>query len=103
MEPMPIPTVKTDANGEFVLRGLPQGLTTNLETQGLGYAKEVHFKVPVGTEGLEFRLKPEGRIEGRLSYADTGVSVTNAVVALQGIYPHPDGKKNASMQMGVTS
>ena len=32
MEPMPIPTVKTDANGEFVLRGLPQGLTTNLET-----------------------------------------------------------------------
>ena len=87
MEPMPIPTVKTDANGEFVLRGLPQGLTTNLETQGLGYAKEVHFKVPVGTEGLEFRLKREGRIAGRLSYADTGVSVTNAVVALQGIYP----------------
>ena len=87
MAPMPIPTVKTDANGEFVLRGLPQGLTTNLETQGLGYAKEVHFKVPVGTEGLEFRLKHEGRIAGRLSYADTGVSVTNAVVALQGIYP----------------
>ena len=87
MEPMPIPTVKTDANGEFVLRGLPQGLTTNLETQGFGYAKEVHFTVPVGTEGLEFRLKREGRIEGRLSYADTGAPVTNAVVALQGIYP----------------
>ena len=87
MEPMPIPTIKTDANGEFILRGLPQGLTTNLETQGLGYAKEQHFGVPVGTEGLKFQLKREGRIEGRLSYADTGAPVTNAVVALQGIYP----------------
>ena len=87
MEPMPIPTIKTDANGEFVLRGLPQGLTTNLETQGLGYAKEQHFGVPVGAEGLKFQLKREGRIEGRLSYADTGAPVTNAVVALQGIHP----------------
>ena len=87
MEPMPIPTVKTDANGEFVLGGLPQGLTTNLETQGLGYAKELHFTVPVGTEGLEFRLKREGRIEGRFTYADTGAPVKNAVVALQGIHP----------------
>ena len=87
MESMPIPTVKTDANGEFVLRGLPQGLTTNLETQGLGYAKELRFTVPVGTEGLEFRLKREGRIEGRLSYVDTGTPVKNAVVGLQGIHP----------------
>ena len=87
MEPMPIPTVRTDANGEFVLGGLPQGLTANLETQGLGYAKVLHFTVPVGTEGLEFRLKREGRIEGRLSYADTGAPVKNAVVALQGIHP----------------
>ena len=32
-------------------------------------------------------MKREGRIEGRLSYADTGAPVTNAIVALQGIHP----------------
>ena len=79
--------VKTDANGEFVLRGLPQGTTTNLAIQGPGYAKEVHFKVPVGAEGLEFRLKREGKIEGHLSYAGTDAPVKDATVALQGIHP----------------
>ena len=84
---IPIPPAKTDTNGEFVLRGLPQSATTNLATQGPGYAKEVHFKVPVGAEGLEFRLKREGRIEGRLSYAGTDAPVKDAMVALQGIDP----------------
>ena len=84
---MPISPAKTDANGEFVLRGLPQGTTTNLATQGPGYAKEVHFKVPVGAEGLEFRLKREGKIEGHLSYAGTDAPVKDATVALQGIPP----------------
>ena len=84
---MPISPAKTDANGEFVLHGLPQGATTNLETQGPGYAKEVHFKVPVDAEGLEFRLKREGRIEGRLSYVGTDAPVKDATVALQGIHP----------------
>ena len=84
---MPISPAKTNANGEFVLRGLPQGATTNLATQGPGYAKEVHFKVPVGAEGLEYRLKLEGRIEGRLTYAGTDAPVKDAMVALQGIHP----------------
>ena len=84
---MPISPAKTDANGEFVLRGLPQGTTTNLAIQGPGYAKEVHFKVPVGAEGLEFRLKREGKIEGHLSYAGTDAPVKDATVALQGIHP----------------
>ena len=84
---MPISPAKTDTNGTFVLHGLPQGATTNLATQGLGYAKEVHFKVPVGAEGLEFQLKREGRIEGRLSYAGTDAPVKDATVALQGIHP----------------
>ena len=70
-----------------MLRRLPQGATTNLEIQGPGYAQELHLTVPVGTEGLEFRLKPEGRIEGRLTYTDTGAPVKDASVAFQGIYP----------------
>ena len=84
---IPISPATTDANGEFVLRALPQGATTNLETQGPGYAKELHPRVSVGTTGLELQLKREGRIAGNLSYTGTGAPVGDATVALQGIYP----------------
>ncbi len=79
--------VKTDANGEFVLRSLPQNATTSFDVRGPGYAKQNRHNVPVGTEGLEFRLKRESRIEGRLTYAGTGKPVKDAGVALEGIYP----------------
>ncbi len=84
---IPLFPAKTDANGEFMLRRLPEGATTNLEIQGPRYAQELHVTVPVGTEGLEFRLKPEGKIEGRLTYTDTSAPVKDASVAFQGIYP----------------
>ena len=87
MEVIPIPSVKTDANGEFVLRGLPQGAKANLDIQGPGFATEMHSRVPAGANGLEFRLKREARIEGRLSYAGTGEPVEIATVALLGIPP----------------
>ena len=86
-EIIPTPPAKTDTNGEFVLRRLPQDVKTNLVVQGPGYARERHFQVPVGAEGLEFRLKPEGRIEGRVTYADTGAPVKDAMVMLEGIDP----------------
>ena len=73
--------VKTDANGEFVLRSLPQGATTSLDVQGPGYAKENRHNVPVSAKRLEFRLKREGRIKGRLTYADTGKPITHARVS----------------------
>ena len=82
---VPIAPAKTNANGEFVLHRLPEGAKANLAIQGPGYAKQTRFTVPVGTDGLEFRLKREGRVEGNLSYADTGAPVANAMVALQGI------------------
>ncbi len=86
--------VKTDANGEFVLRSLPQNATTSFDVQGPGYAKQNRHNVPVGTEGLEFRLKRESRIEGRLTYAGTGKPVKDAGVVLEGIYP-TDGRGQA--------
>ncbi len=79
--------IKTDVNGMFVLRRLPQGATTSFDVRGPGYAVQKRNGVPVGTEGLEFRLKRESRIEGRLTYADTGKPVKEAGVALEGIYP----------------
>lgn len=91
MAAIPIRPAKTDVNGVYVLRGLPQGATTNLHILGPGYAKERQFQVPVGAEGLEVRLKPEARIDGRLSYAETGVPVKAATVRLRGVYPTTAG------------
>ena len=87
MGAIPIPPVKTKADGEFVFRGLPQGGATIIYTQGSGYAKERHDHVPVDAKGLEFRLKREARIEGRLSFAETGEPVKKATVTLFGIPP----------------
>lgn len=75
---------KTGESGEFVLRGLPQGALASLEVLAPKYARVKHIGVPVGAEGLEIRLKQEGRIEGRLSYADTGAPVTDATVTVRG-------------------
>ena len=72
--------VKTDANGEFILPGLPQGATITLDVKGPGYAEENRHNVPVSAKRLEFRLKREGRIKGRLTYADTGEPITHARV-----------------------
>ena len=79
--------IKTDVNGEFVLRSLPQNATTSLDVWGPGYAKQNRYNVPVGTERLEFRLKRESRIAGRLTYAGTGKPVEDAMVEVHGIYP----------------
>ena len=80
--------VDTDANGEFILRGLPKAATTNLEIQGQGYAKEIRRRVPVGTKGLEFTLKREARIEGNLSFAETGAPVKNGNSRAYGNLPY---------------
>ena len=72
--------IKTDANGEFVLPRLPQGATMTLDVKGPGYAEENRHNVPVSAKRLEFWLKREGRIKGRLTYADTGEPVTHAKV-----------------------
>lgn len=79
-----MPPAETDERGEFVFRNLPQSAMTMLHIQAPGFAKVERFGVPVGVEGLEFRLKQEGRIEGRLSYADTGAPVTGAIVTVRG-------------------
>ncbi len=79
-----MPPAETDERGEFVFRNLPQSAMTMLHIQAPGFAKAEQFGVPVGAEGLEIRLKHEGRIEGRLSYADTDAPVTDATVSIRG-------------------
>ena len=79
-----MPPAETDERGEFIFRNLPQSAMTMLHLQAPGFAKAERFGVPVGAEGLDIRLKHEGRIEGRLSYADTGAPVTDATVTVRG-------------------
>ena len=98
MDVYPIQPAVTDTNGEFVLRRLPQGTTINLQILGPGYAEERQFSVPVGAKGLEYRLKREARIEGRLSYAETGAPVKSATVGLLRIdVPGPEVLGRASV------
>lgn len=79
-----MPPAKTDDDGEFAFRNLPQSAMTRLHIQAPGFAKDEQFGVPVGVEELEIQLKREGRIMGRLSYADTGAPVTDATVTVRG-------------------
>ena len=90
------PPAKTEENGEFVFHNLPPRATTVLSVQGPGYAKTKRIFVPVGRQDLEFRLKREARIEGRLSYAETGEPVANAKVDVRSADPL-DGAWSASV------
>ena len=82
------PPAKTDQNGEFAFHNLPTQATMVLFVQGPGYAKTKQILVPVGRQGLKFRLKPEARIQGRLSYAETGEPVADAKVDVRSADPH---------------
>ncbi len=81
------PPAKTDEDGIFIFRRLPPRAVTMLYVQAPGYAKTKRVLVPVGRQNLEFRLKREARIEGRLGYADTGETVANAKVDLRSANP----------------
>ena len=84
--------VKTDASGEFVILGLPQDATMTLDVKGPGYAKENRHNVLVSAKKrLEFQLKREGRIKGRLTYADTGAPITHAMVRCALVRPNYGG------------
>ena len=93
-----MPPAETDEDGEFVFRNLPQSAVTMLYIRAPGYAKAERIGVPVGAKGLEIQLKHEGRIKGRLTYADTGAPVTDATVtasAIDMIHGHGRGDARA--------
>ncbi len=88
---IPIAPVKSDSNGNFIFRRLPQGRTATLSVQGEGYAREMQDAVLTGTKGLEFKLEREARIEGRLSYEDSGTPVESATISIESIRPTAAG------------
>ena len=88
---IPIPPVKSDANGIFNFQKLPRGRTATLSVQGQGYATERQSAVLTGTKGLEFKLEREAQIEGNLSYVDSGAPVESASISVESIHPAAGG------------
>jgi protocatechuate 3,4-dioxygenase beta subunit/peroxiredoxin len=63
----------TDSDGNFILNGLPDGSRAYLVITGSGYARQDTDKdTDAGANGLVFRLKKGGRIEGQVIFSETG-------------------------------
>ena len=88
---IPIPPVKSDVNGIFNFRRLPQGRTATLSVERQGYARERQAAVLTGTKGLEFKLEREAQIEGHLSYVESGAPVESATISVESIRPTAGG------------
>ena len=75
--PIPGTFTKTDKNGHFAFDKLPPDANLNLEFGADGYCESetgnVEYKS--GDENTEIILYPEGCIEGRITYSDTGKPV----------------------------
>jgi RNA polymerase sigma factor (sigma-70 family) len=85
---IPIPSVvRTENDGLFAFRDLPEGSVVDLDIIAPGYAKERKFNISAGTEGLMVKLKRAGSIEGRVVFGETGEPVKGVEVYTQGVYP----------------
>jgi len=89
-ESAPNYTSTTDANGRFTFNNLPEGVDVGIEINDRGYAKERKIRVSAGTEDIIFKLRSEGRVEGRVTFADTDKPAEGIVVFIQGIQPTMD-------------
>jgi len=69
---IPSSRIKTDSDGKFAFLNLPAGVKVRIDVTGQGYTKEIKNSISAGTEGITIKLRPEGRIEGRVTYGDTG-------------------------------
>ena len=76
-------TVKTDSQGNFAIRNLPEGANTNFVIIAPGFAMVRKFNVRAGTADLMFNLKRESRIEGYVTFDETGEPVPGAVAYIR--------------------
>jgi len=85
--PSSIATVETDSDGKFVFQCLPEELNMKMDVVGSGYAKETRMDIKSGNEDIIFILKPEARIEGRMTFGDTGKPAKGVRLYASPIYP----------------
>ncbi len=71
---------KTDKNGYFVLNNLPPGITGFFKVHRKGYADELYRLDNSFGSKVIITLKPENRIEGKITYRDSGAPAKNLKV-----------------------
>jgi protocatechuate 3,4-dioxygenase beta subunit len=84
---IPNSTVKTGPDGKFIFSNLPEGINVNIGIDEQRYARETKYSILAGTEGVTFKVKPECRIEGKVTYGDTGKPAKDIQIYAWGIYP----------------
>lgn len=84
---VPIPGVKTALDGFFTLYNLPESSGANLDISAPGYVAERKYSIRAGSTELIFKLKREGRIEGRVTYSETGEPAEGIMVAARPVFP----------------
>lgn len=85
---------KSDQNGRVVITGLHDDVVLGLDIVGPGCAREYHQAVQAGAKDVPFVLRPEGRIEGRVTFADTGKPAGGILVQGTGddVFTDSDGR-----------
>ncbi|MFC1541245.1 carboxypeptidase regulatory-like domain-containing protein [Candidatus Latescibacterota bacterium] len=73
-------TSKTNASGNFTINNLPENAQVMLQVTAKGYEKEHVTGITAGMSDIDFSLAPEGRIEGRILYGDTGKPAADITV-----------------------
>ncbi len=77
---LPELSVKTDRRGRFSLTHLPVLASITVVASKKGYTTVSKRSIQAGMERVEFTLKPEGCIKGRITYSDSGEPVKDANV-----------------------
>ena len=72
---IPEMVVRTGDNGEFVVTNIPKDSRIYFEVFAPGYAKKYTEAILTGSKDNIITLEPEGRIEGKVTFGDTGEPV----------------------------
>jgi len=84
---IPDSVAKTDSNGKFIFHNLPEGSKIHLNITKQGYARGIKDSISAGIEGKVIKLKPEARIEGKVTFGNTGKPAKDIEIYAWGIYP----------------
>lgn len=84
---IPSQIAETDSSGMFAFTNLPEASSVFLRITAAGYAQMTASGIQAGMEELPFSLKPEGRVEGTLTFGDSGEPVSGMTIAVHAAYP----------------
>ncbi|MBI1318207.1 MAG: hypothetical protein GC168_04540 [Candidatus Hydrogenedens sp.] len=97
------PVVRTNAEGRFELRGVPEGSTLALKVGHASYAQEGVNGVAAGDHNLHVQLYRGVLIEGEVIARGSGNPVANATVLVRNAQPPHDTSVTTSSARGVFS